>query len=90
MNELWILFIDCKYEESPRYIRMINKIIIKILSGSIVSGHKRRVRSGRHYLIHDHIVELHTDEWFPLILASTQKELLEGIRAIFMDMSGKK
>ncbi|NMN36583.1 hypothetical protein [Pedobacter sp. SG918] len=90
MNGLWILFIDCKYEDSPKYIRIITKIIIKMLSGTVISGNRRRVRSGRHYLIHEHVVELHTDEWFPLVLASERKELLEGIKSIFMDMSGKK
>jgi hypothetical protein len=69
---------------------MITKIIIKMLSGAAIPGNKRRVRAGRHYLVHEHIVELHTDEWFPLVLASKRKELLEGIKAIFMDMIGKK
>lgn len=90
MNRLWILFIDCKYEDSPKYTRMITKIIIKMLSGTMITGNRRRVRSGRHYLIHENVVELHTDEWFPLVLASERKELLEGIKSIFMDMSRKK
>ncbi|MCX2574318.1 hypothetical protein [Pedobacter sandarakinus] len=90
MNELWILFIDCKHEESSKYIRTIIKIIVKILSGTPLPGNKRRIRAGRHYIIHDYVVEVHTDEWFPLVLASKRKDLLEGIKSIFMDMVNEK
>jgi len=90
MNGLWILFIDCKYEESSKYIKMVIKIIVKTLSGTALPGNKRRIRAGRHYTIHDHVVELHTDEWFPLVLASKSKELLEGIKSIFMDMINER
>lgn len=87
LNDLWVLFVDCKYEECPIYIRMFNKILGNMLLGAAVQNKDKRVLSGKHYLINDEVVELHTDEWFPLLLASKSKELLEGINAIFMDMS---
>lgn len=86
MNGLWILVIYCKYEESSRYIRIMIRIIVQKLFGKALSGHYRRVRSGRHYKINGLVVELHTDEWFPLIIASKNLELLERIESLFINM----
>ncbi len=88
MNELWILSIDCKQEESVKYTKLIVKIIIKILSGEVLPIKQRRVKSGKHYIIQNQVVELYHDDWFPLILVSKKKTLLEGIKFIFMDLIG--
>jgi len=88
MNELWILSIECKQEESVKYTKLIVKIIIKILSGEVLPKKKRRIKTGKHYVIQNQVVELYHDDWFPLILVSKKKTLLEGIKFIFMDLIG--
>ncbi len=90
MNGLWTLLIDCSYDEAPKYIRLMAKIIVKILHGSILPGNRRRIRSGKHFVIQGQVIELHSDEWFPLILACRHKEVIEGVKDIFMDMLSKK
>ncbi|AZI27067.1 MULTISPECIES: hypothetical protein [Pedobacter] len=88
MNELWILSIECKQEESVKYTKLIVKIIVKILSGEVLPKKKRRIKTGKHYVIQNQVVELYHDDWFPLILVSKKKTLLEGIKFIFMDLIG--
>jgi hypothetical protein len=86
LNDLWVLSVNCKYEECPDYIKIFNKILGNMLLGSVIPNKNKRILSGKHYLINNEVVELHTDEWFPLLLASKSKQLLDGINAIFTDM----
>ena len=90
MSGLWILYIDCKYKDSNKYLRLIIKVIVKTFGGRAITGRKRRIKSGRHYLIQDQIVELHAEEWMPLFLASKEREILEKIKDIFVILISDK